>query len=173
MLPIPLHCQADKVLAQTALCVLFATFSAACPAAGSGNLGTGANVVGTCKISSSPGLLDFGLIDPSGAGNVTVSASFVMKCTKGTLSGAATDDGGLNNLAGGKRMQHSVTATAFVTYSVAYSSDAGFTGQGFGPAAATRTITVTGTITPAQFQNALVTTGLQRYSDTVTITVNP
>jgi hypothetical protein len=35
------------------------------------------------------------------------------------------------------------------------------------------TVTVTGTITPSQFQKALVTSAGQLYSDTVTITVNP
>lgn len=140
--------------------------------AGSNTVSPSTTVVGQCKVITPPGLLNFGSIDPSGTANVTATASFSMKCTKGTASTAASDNGGLN-FSGTKRMKHSVTATAFLSYTVAYSGDTGFTGQGFGVAAAAQTVTVTGTVTPAQFQNALVTTAGQVYSDTVTITVNP
>jgi hypothetical protein len=141
-------------------------------AAGSNTLSLASTVVGTCKVTTPPGTLDFGTIDPSGGSSVTASVSFSMKCTKDTVSTAATDNNGLN-FSGAKRMKHSVTATAFLPYTVTYSGDTGFTGQGFGGAAGAQTVTVNGTITPAQFQNALVTTGVQLYSDTVTITVNP
>jgi spore coat protein U-like protein len=140
--------------------------------AGSNSLTPSATVVGQCKVTSPPGILNFGTIDPSGIVNVTASTSFSMKCTRNTLSTAASDNGGLN-FSGTKRMKHSVTATAFLPYALVYSGDTGFTGQGFGAAAAPQTVTVTGTITPAQFQRALVTTAAQLYSDTVTITVNP
>jgi Spore Coat Protein U domain len=129
-------------------------------------------VNGTCKVTAPPGVLDFGTINPSGNSNVTVSMTFAMKCTKGTISTAASDNGGLN-FSGTKRMKHSVTATAFLPYAIAYGGAVGFTGQGFGVAALAQTVTVTGTVTPAQFQNALVTTAGQVYRDTVTITVNP
>ena len=140
--------------------------------AGSNTLSLSANVIGTCKVTAPPGVLDFGTIDPSGGSNVTASMTFAMKCTKGAISTAASDDGGLN-FSGTKRMKHSITATAFLPYAITYSGDVGFTGQGFGVAALARTVTVSGTVTPAQFQNALVTTAGQVYSDTVTITVNP
>jgi spore coat protein U-like protein len=140
--------------------------------AGSGTLSLSTNVIGTCKVTAPPGVLDFGTIDPSGSSNVTASMTFAMKCTKGTISTAASDDGGLN-FSGTKRMKHSVIATAFLPYMITYSGDAGFTGQGFGVSALARTVTVNGTVTPAQFQNALVTQAGQVYSDTVTITVNP
>jgi hypothetical protein len=140
--------------------------------AGSNALSLSTNVIGTCKVTTPPGVLDFGTINPSGASNVTASITFAMKCTKGTISTAASDNGGLN-FSGTKRMKHSVTATAFLPYTVGYSGDIGFTGKGFGVAALAQTVTVTGTVTPAQFQNALVTAAGQVYSDTVTITVNP
>jgi spore coat protein U-like protein len=142
-------------------------------AAGSNTLSLAATVVGTCKVTTAPATLDFLTIDPSGSSAVTATTSFSMKCTKSTVSTAASDNGGLNFSSGTKRMKHSVTATAFLPYAVTYSDDTGFTGQGFGGAAGAQTVTVTGIITPAQFQNALVTTGVQLYSDTVTITVNP
>ena len=141
-------------------------------AAGSNTLSMSATVIGTCKVTTPPGILDFGNIDPSGASNITASTTFAIKCTKNTVSTAATDDGG-SNFFGTKRMKHSVTATAFLPYAVTYGGDAGFTGQGFGAAALAHTVTVNGTITPAQFQNALVTAAGQVYSDTITITVNP
>jgi spore coat protein U-like protein len=141
-------------------------------AAGSNTLSLSTNVIGTCKVTAAPGVLDFGTIDPSGNSNVTASVSFAMKCTKGTISTAASDNGGLN-FSGTKRMKHSVTATAFLPYAIVYGGAVGFTGQGFGVAALAQTVTVTGTVTPAQYQNALVTTAGQVYSDTVTITVNP
>jgi spore coat protein U-like protein len=141
-------------------------------AAGTGTLSMGATVIGTCQVTTPPGTLDFGVIDPSGASNVTASTSFAIKCTKNTISTAASDNGGVN-FSGSKRMKHSVNATAFLPYALSYSGDAGFTGQGFGAAAAAQTVTVNGVITPAQYQNALVTGAGQVYSDTVTITVNP
>ena len=136
-------------------------------AAGTGTLSMGATVIGTCQVTTPPGTLDFGVIDPSGSSNVTAST-----CTKSTVSTAASDNGGIN-FSGSKRMKHSVNATAFLPYALSYSGDAGFTGQGFGAAAAAQTVTVNGVITPAQYQNALVTGAGQVYSDTVTITVNP
>lgn len=153
-------------LALLALCAL--------PAAGAGSnaLGTSASVVGTCKVTTPPGVLDFGNIDPSGTSNVTASITFGVKCTRLTVSTAATDDGGLYLAGGVKRMRHSTAPTAFLPYSVAYVA-AAFIGQGFGPSAGAQTVTVNGTITPAQYQDALVTAAGQIYSDTVTITVNP
>jgi hypothetical protein len=141
-------------------------------AAGTNAVTTSAFVVGQCKVTSPPGTLSFGSIDPSGAVSVTATTSFAMKCTKGTISTAASDDGG-SNFSGTKRMKHSAAPTAFLAYAVAYGGDAGFVGQGFGVAAVAHTVTVTGTITPAQFQNAFVTQSGQQYIDTVTITVNP
>jgi hypothetical protein len=141
-------------------------------AAGTTPLTVNAKISGVCKVTTAPGTLDFGTIDPSGAANATASTTFVMKCTNGVTSTAATDDNGLN-FSVTKRMQHSVTATAFLPYAIAYVNDTGFAGAGFAAAAASRTVTINGTITPAQYGGALQTTGAEIYADTVTITVNP
>ena len=141
-------------------------------AGGTTSLTVNAKISGVCKVTTAPGTLDFGTIDPSGASNATASTTFVMKCTNGVTSTAATDNNGLN-FSTTKRIQHSTTATAFLPYAITYSNDTGFAGAGFAAAAASQTVTVNGTITPAQFQNALATTGAQVYADTVTITVNP
>lgn len=132
-----------------------------------------ANVVGTCKVTMPPGVLNFGVIDPSGTTTTVASTTFAMKCTKSVVSTAATDDGGLNSLGGVKRMQHSAVPTAFLPYTLTYSGDTGFVGQGFGPTATAATVTVTGTVAPADYQNALVTAAGQTYNDVVTVTVNP
>lgn len=130
-----------------------------------------AKILSVCKVTTAPGTLDFLTIDPSSVANATATTSLIMKCSNGTTSTAATDDNGLYfNVT--KRMQHT-TVGNFLAYAVAYVNDSGFAGTGFGGAATTRTVTINGTITPAQFQNALATTGAQVYTDTVTITVNP
>lgn len=141
-------------------------------AGGTTTLTVNARILSVCMVTTAPGMLDFGIIDPSGGANATASATFVMKCSNGTTSTAATDNNGLNfNVV--KRMQHSVTGTAYLSYAISYTNDVGFAGAGFSGAAATQTVTITGTITPAQYQNALATTGAEVYADTVTITVNP
>jgi spore coat protein U-like protein len=145
--------------------------STAAIAGGTTPLTVNAKISGVCKVTTAPGTLDFGTIDPSGAANATASTTFVMKCSNGTTSTAATDDNGLN-FSVTKRMQHT-TAGNFLAYAVAYAGDTGFAGAGFGGAAATKTVTINGTITPAQYAGALATTGAQVYTDTVTITVNP
>jgi len=142
------------------------------PPASANALSPAALVVGTCKVTSVPGILNFGTIDPSATANVIATTAFSMKCTKGTVSTASVDNGGLN-FSASRRMKHSFAGTAFLPYSIIYSGDSGFTGQGFGAAAAAQLVKVTGTITPAQFQNALATTASQQYADTLTITVNP
>ena len=139
-------------------------------AGGTTPLTVNAKILGTCKVTTAPGTLDFGTIDPSGGANATASATFVMKCSNGTTSTAATDDGGLN-FSVTKRMKHSVTATAFLPYAITYSNDTGFVGTGF--ASTSQTVTINGTVTPANYAGALATTGAQVYADTVTITVNP
>jgi spore coat protein U-like protein len=145
-------------------------------AGGTAPLTVNAKISGLCKVTTAPGTLDFGLIDPSGLANATASATFVMKCTNGITSTAATDGGatgGLHNGGGFKRMQHSVTATAFLPYAITYSNDTGLVGTGFGAGGATQTVTVNGTVLVADYAGALATTGAEVYADTVTITVNP
>jgi spore coat protein U-like protein len=161
-----------KACALVALCALMAVPTLQASAAGQNNLGTSATVAGTCRVTTPPGILDFGMIDPSRSTDATASTSFAIKCTKDTVSTAASDNNGLY-FSGTKRMRHSATSTAFLPYAVTYSGDTGFTGQGFGPTAQAQTVTVRGLITPDQFQNALVTKAGEVYTDTVTITVNP
>lgn len=144
-------------------------------AGGTTPLTVNAKISGVCKVTTAPGTLDFGTIDPSALTNATpaVAATFVMKCTKGITSTAATDNGGLNFAGGFKNMKHSVTASALLPYAITYSNDTGLVGSGFGAGGATQTVTINGTVLVADFAGALATTGTQVYADTVTITVNP
>jgi Spore Coat Protein U domain len=142
-------------------------------AGGTTSLTVNALISGTCKVTTAPATLNFGTIDPSSLVNATATTTFVMRCSKGTTSTAATDNGGQNFAAGVKQMKHSVTAAALLPYAIAYSGDVGLVGAGFGGAAASSTVTITGTITPAQFNGALATNGAEIYTDSVTITVNP
>lgn len=161
-----------RVLVPTAAMLWLLWVAPSVDAAGSNILSTAATVAGTCKVIAAPGVLDFGTIDSTAASDAAASTTFLIKCTKGTASAAASDDGGLY-FAAGRRMRHSVNATTFLPYAVSYSGDAGFVGAGFGSAAPSQLVRITGAITPAQFQNAFVTAVGQVYVDTVTITVNP
>jgi spore coat protein U-like protein len=139
-------------------------------AGGATNLTVNAKILGVCKVTTPPGTLDFGIIDPSDSADHLASITFVMKCTNGTTSTAATENNG-SNFSGTKRMLHT-NGTAYLAYAISgYANDTGLAGTGFG--GATRTVTINGTITQAQYQNALATTGSDMYTDTVIITVNP
>ena len=59
-------------------------------AGGTTSLTVNAKISGVCKVTTAPGTLDFGTIDPSGGSNATASATFTMKCSNGTTSTAAT-----------------------------------------------------------------------------------
>lgn len=111
--------------------------------------------------------LAFGTIDPSGLSNVTATGSLVLRCAGSApmATFALTDDSGLYETgAGAYRMQHAVTATAFLGYSVSYSPQSATV-----PKNTNQTITVTGTITAAQYGNAIA----GNYTDTITVTVSP
>jgi spore coat protein U-like protein len=150
-----------------------AAFSLSALAGGSNSLVVGASVTGQCKVTTNPAVLDFGTIDPSGTSNALASVTFGMKCTKGTVSQAAVDNGGLYFSAGTRRMRHSVSPGAFLPYTLTYTGDSGFVGEGFCAQNTERTVTVSGTITPVEYQNALSTGSAEVYSDTVVITVAP
>ena len=155
-----------------ALSVSLLIASSMAAAGGTTTLTVNAKIAAGCKVSTAPALLDFGTIDPNSAVNAVATQTFAMKCSNGTTSTATTDDNGLNFASATKNMKHSVTATALLPYALAYTNDTGFVGAGFSNAAASRVITITGTITPAQFSGALATTGAQVYADTVVISVN-
>lgn len=130
-------------------------------AAGSTTLAVTATVIGTCTFSASSTPLAFGNINPSSTSNATATANVLYKCTKNTASAGVTATGGLT-----RNMTGPLPAD-LLPYTLALSGDTQ-TGLGFG-AGTDRTMVVTGTITPAQFQNAAV----GAYSENVTLNITP
>ena len=111
--------------------------------------------------------LAFGTIDPSGIANATATSSLVVRCggSAANATFAITDDSGLYKTGpGGYRMRHAVTTSAFLGYSVGYSPQTATI-----PKNTDQTITVTGTITAAQYGNAIAGS----FADTVTLTISP
>lgn len=136
----------------------------------SASMSVSATVLSTsnCKFNN-PGTatLAFGAVDPSGVSNVTATGTLVIRCggSAPNATFAITDDSGLYETGvGAYRMRHAVTTTAYLGYSVGYSPQSATI-----PKNTDQTITITGTITPTQFGNAIA----GNFADTVTITVSP
>ena len=136
----------------------------------SATMAVSATVLSTsnCRFSApATATLAFGTIDPSGVANVTATASVVLRCggSAANATFAITDDSGLYETGpGAYRMQHAVTTTAYLGYSVGYSPQTATI-----PKNTNQTIAITGTITAAQYGNAIA----GNFADTVTLTVSP
>ena len=113
-----------------------------------------ANVLGTCTFDTTAYTMAFGPIDPVATADATATATLAFTCTNG--SGWQLDD-----ISGAQSMAGSGANT------LAYSVDAyGTIGIGTG---ITQNVTLTGRVTPAQAQAAVV----DSYTDTLTINLNP
>jgi spore coat protein U-like protein len=138
--------------------------------ANTGSLAVSAVVISrsVCTIFSPASMdLPFGSIDPASRVDATVSVQMTIGCfgSNATTTFALTANDGLHPQgAGNRRMLHGTVSTAFLPYSITINPASATV-----PRLALRTITITGTITPAQFQDARV----GAYSDTVAVTVNP
>ena len=150
------------------LASLIATAFGASTSAFAGNTQTmavSATIVGTCNLQSASALA-FGNVDPSVAANVVKTATVTYKCTNGTAPTSLTDLSA-NNSAGQRRMKGAVSAS-FMNYSVAYTAPTA-AGNGFGSGSSATSVTVTGTLAFADFQNSVADT----YNDTLTFTIAP
>ena len=141
--------------------VLLTCVSGFASAAGSSTLAVTANVPGICKFSTASTPLAFGNVDPSLTVDVVVPATVNYKCTKNTSSAGVTATGG--NI----RTMVGPTAADTMGYTLAFSGGTQ-AGKGFGPGQ-DLLLTVTGTITAAQYQN--VAAGA--YSENVTLNITP
>lgn len=153
-----------KRLILTAMAVITAVMVSGAAMAATNTMTVSASVVGTCRFSAATSTLAFGALDPSsvadGAGSVNVN----FWCTRGTAY-SMTDDDGLNETGvNANRMQHAVTPTEYIPYSINYAA----AGTGLG-ATSPITLTVTGAIANADYINALE----GAYADTVVLTVTP
>ena len=153
--------------------LVLAALAAALASAGhadTGTLAVSAVVLSksNCIITSGTTLtLPFGEIDPASATDATASVTATLRCN-GSADPATfaltVGDGSHATGPAARRMRHGLLTTEFLPYSLSASPAFATIAKG-----ATQLITISGTITPAQFQNARVGT----YSDTVRITLTP
>ena len=118
-----------------------------------------------CKFPNGSITLPFGTIDPSGTANAVASSTTTFTCSgsAATATFLITQDGGLHN-ASGNRLQHATVPGAFLPYSISLSPTTGTV-----PKNLAQTLTITGTILPGDYQQAIA----GNYADTVTMTIAP
>lgn len=153
-----------KLLIATAVSGLFLS-GAAQAGSDTATMAVSATVSGTCKITTAPTAMAFGVIDPSTvAAAVTKVSTFLYKCTTGLTPTSLVDDLGLNEVAVQMKM---ASGALRLNYGIAYAATLA-AGTGFGAGSTATTITVNGTIPLVDAQNAAA--GV--YADTVTFTLN-
>ncbi len=120
-----------------------------------------------CKFNTKTSALDFGNLDPGSASNVTAVTTIGFKCV-GSAPMATfliTQDDGLNETGpGNNRMQHATVLTEFLPYTLSLSPTSATV-----PKNSPQTLTVTGTVIAADYQNAFIGS----YADSVVITIDP
>lgn len=151
------------------LCALAATPAGPVAVASTHTLSVGATVLSKNKClftNNGPTALAFGAIDPSVAVNNTATATTTFACRGSdpmATYNITSNDGLYKTGAGAPRMRHATDHTKFLPYSLNLPQSATV------PKNTTQTLTVTGTIVPSDFQNALG----GAYSDTVILTIDP
>ena len=158
-----------RALTVAAVVAAFAWAAAPAALAASGTLSISAVVLSASNCKFRPGtgtLLNFGSIDPSSLANKTATVNMVVRCngSAGTATFALTLGDGLNPVGPSQpRMRHTVNAAEYLGYSA--SAPASVTT----PKGVDTNVLITGTVTPAQFQNAIAGT----FTDTVIVTLSP
>jgi len=120
-----------------------------------------------CKFRSTSAALDFGVLDPGNAVDVTMATSLEFRCMGSSpiATYAISDDDGMHETGPNtNRMGHLSVPTEFLPYGMTVSPDSGMVPKG-----EYRTLTVSGTVRGPDYRNSLPGT----YSDTVVITINP
>lgn len=137
--------------------------------AASGTLSVSAVVLSASNCKFRPGsgtLLDFGSIDPSSGSSKTGSVTMVVRC-QGSADPATfvltAGDGLYSTGAALPRMRHVVNAAEFLPYTLNTPI------SGTIPKGVDTNVVITGTTTPAQFQNAIA----GNFADTVVLTLSP
>ncbi|HET7401490.1 MAG TPA: spore coat protein U domain-containing protein [Usitatibacter sp.] len=144
---------------------------AAMPAAAAGTYALAANATilskSSCKFNSQNGLvMSFGTINPSASVNATASVNLDIVCTGSAalaVYAISRDNGQHSGGTGGLRLRHLTNPTAFLPYSLNVPL------SGTAPKGINRIVAINGTITPANFGNAIA--GF--YSDVVTLDITP
>jgi len=138
--------------------------------AGTTALTVSATVVskGNCRFQTAAPTLDFGTINPASTTTVTASTTIQVRCTGAgsnpTITYNLQAGDGRYLLGGMRRMRHATDTTEFMPYSVSLSPAAATIAKN-----TTQSITISGTVVPADYQNVRVGT----YSDTVVLTLDP
>lgn len=137
--------------------------------ADTGTLSIAATILSASNCKFRPGsgtLLDFGSIDPSSSVDQTGTVGLVIRCagSAGTATFAITAGDGVNATGPAqRRMRHTVNATEFLGYTLSMA-----------PSVTTlknvdTNTAITGTVTPAQFQNAIA----GAFTDSIIVTLSP
>ncbi len=154
------------------LAIAAAVLAGAClpvVAAGTHTILVGATVLSAsnCRFTNAgPTALSFGTIDPSSTSDKTASASIGFRCSgsAGTaVYNVTSDDGLYESGPGAARMRHATDTTQFLKYTVNLPQ------SGAVPKNTNQTLTVTGTVLVADFQNAIAGT----FADSVVLTIAP
>lgn len=120
-----------------------------------------------CKFKGpTAAILAFGNIDPASNANATATATLTIRCggASPTVVYALDHDSGLHKTGVNANRAKHATLNEFLAYSLTLTPASGSIAKN-----TEQVITLTGTITPANFQNA--TTGA--YADTVVLTLSP
>lgn len=120
-----------------------------------------------CKFSSGAiPTLDFGVVNPSSGSTITqsVTKNFTCNGSAAIASFAISADTGLYPSGGVRRMRHASTLTEFMAYAVSLSPTSGTVPKG-----SLQTLTVTGTLTPSDFGDAIA----GGFADTLVISITP
>lgn len=120
-----------------------------------------------CKFNSNTANLNFGNLDPANPVDKTITTSVTFRCggSAPIASFSITDDDGLYEAGqDANRMRHILTTTEFLPYSLTLSPTSGTI-----PKNTDETLTLTGTVRGADYQDALAGS----FSDTVTLTIAP
>ncbi len=138
-------------------------------AAGSAAVAVSATVLSksNCKFSAVPGPLSFGSLNPLNSGNGTASATITFRCggSAPTATFIISQDSGLYKTGpNGNRMRHATVLTEYLPYALTLSPTSGTVLKNV-----SQTVTVSGTITAPDYQNAYA----GNYADTVVISLNP
>lgn len=153
-----------KRLILTAMAVITAVMVSSAAMAATNTMTVSASVTGTCRFSAATSTLAFGALDPSSAANGAGAVNVNFWCTRGTAYSMTDDDGLYETGVNANRMQHAVTPTEYIPYTISYAA----AGTGLG-ATSPIILAVTGAIANADYINALE----GAYADTVVLTVTP
>ncbi|HBO68674.1 MAG TPA: hypothetical protein DD658_00330 [Deltaproteobacteria bacterium] len=125
-----------------------------------------ASVAGTCKFSApKTSTLNFGALDPSVGGNVSVTTTTLFWCTKGVATLPFTSDQGLN-FSGGKNQMLDSASGDVIPYTIDSLNPDGAANAGPGTP---RTLTIAGTVLATDYTSK----SAGNYADTVTLTITP